>query len=105
MTIQWPVPPEHRTMLCALGFEWYERPGSFAVAYLHHDLVALVEYFVLCPELRNGRHVRVAFNDLKEHLRGLGVRWTIAYAPKMAPLWRRMGMTETERGWLKIRTD
>lgn len=104
MNIAWPVPPENRELLDLLGFEWFGHHGRFAVAYLRHGPVAIAEHFVIHPELRNGRYVHVAFNDFVEHLHSVGVMWGIAYAPKMAPMWRRMGMTETEPGWLQVRT-
>lgn len=103
MKIEWPMSSETREFLRERGWEFFGHHGRFVVAYLRHGPVAIVEHFALAPELRDGRYVRVAFNDLKEHLRGIGVVWTVAYAVKLAPIWRRMGMTETERGWLRIR--
>lgn len=103
MKITWPMPSENREFLRERGWEFYGQHGRFVAAYLRHGPVAIVEHFVLAPEVRDGRYVRVAFNDLKAHLREIGVRWVVAYAVAMAPLWRRMGMTETERGWLRIR--
>lgn len=103
MNIEWPMPSENREFLRWLGFEFYGHHGRFVAAYLRRGPVAIAEHFALAPEVRDGRYVRVAFNDLAEHLRGIGVKWVVTYAPTMAPLWRRMGMTETERGWLRIR--
>jgi hypothetical protein len=103
MTIQWPVPPKHQATLRAHGFTMHGHHGRFAFAFAKRGPVAIVEYFVLHPRLRGGRYLRLAYLDVLDHLRQLGVRYVVAYAPKAAPIWRRLGMRETEPGWLLVR--
>lgn len=103
MKIQWPVPVEHQKLLRAFGFTLYGHHGRFAFAYAKRGPVAIVEYFVLHPRLRDGRYLRLAYLDVLDHLRQLGVRYMVAFAPRMAPIWRRLGMQETEPGWLLAR--
>lgn len=103
MTPEWPIPLAHQAVVRAWGFQWLGHHGRFAVAWRQRGPVVVVEYFVVHPRLRDGRYVRLAFADGVEFMRARGVRYVVACARRMAPLWRRLGMRETEPGWLLLR--
>lgn len=100
--IEWPPTPHMQALVKELGFQWFGHHGRFAVAYKRRGPIVLIEHFVVHPRLRDFRYVRIAFNDGVEFFRALGVRYVVAFAVRMAPVWRRLGMQESEPGVLRL---
>lgn len=101
MTPTWPMPLAHQVAMRVMGFTPFGHHDRFVVWWRQFGSVAVVEYFVIRPELRLTGYVLVAFEDTRAFLRERGVRLVFAYAQRAAVLWKRLGFVETEPGFLR----
>lgn len=97
----WPMPLVHQVAMRIMGFTPYGHHERFVAWWRQCGSLAIVEYFVIHPQLRLTGYVLVAFEDMRAFLRERGVKTVLAVAFRGAPLWKRLGFVETEPGYLR----